>query len=467
MSSLLSGIHLALSALQANQAAIEVTEHNVANASTPGYRRQIAVMGTGVPYGDSEFDNGRTGLIYGTGSQLEQVRRMANTFVDARYRAEAGDASRWEAQSGALQPLEAVLNETSTSGLTAQLDQFFRNWQGVASDPQNIGQREVLLTQAEGLTSAFRYRAQLLDAARRDVTTEISHQVDQLNELAGQVAALNEQIAQQAAAGNQPNDLLDRRDALLDELGTLSNIQSFQQANGEVLVSLNGHVLIASNVANKLEFSTDPTSGDPVISWSGGPQVQIASGKIAGLVSAASQTLPDLRSNLDTLAHDFADAVNDLHSIAYGLDNQDGRPFFNGDSASTIAVHPDLIGQPRRVAASGAVDAPGDNSAARAISNLSTSKLMDGGTQSFIQYYNQQMTRLGMEIKTAGANARQHQSATAAINQQRESLSGVSLDEEAANMVRYQRSYQAATRLMTVVDEMLDTIINGMGVVGR
>ena len=281
------------------------------------------------------------------------------------------------------------------------MDQFFNQWQAVSTDPLNTGNRQVLLENASALSTAFQQRAAQMDATQADLNTEISQQASSVNDLAGQIAAMNQAIAERTNDGSQPNDLLDQRDMLLDQLSQITSVSSFQQTNGEVLVSVGGHVLVDSNQAYKLNVTFDANSGMPTVNWDDGQVASITSGQLAGLMSARTQVLPGLRSNLDALAAKLIKDVNDVHVTGFGLDNIDGRNFFSGTDAGTIQLDSAVAGHPERVASAAAANQPGDNTIAQKIAGLADDKRMNGNSQTFGQFYNSQVTGLAIDIQKA------------------------------------------------------------------
>lgn len=462
MTTLYSDLSVALSAILSHQRAIQVIEHNVANANTPGYRRQEAVLSAGMPTSPHLFAfGGGTGQI-GTGVKVDMIRRYSLDFFDKRYRSEIARAKAWETRYDLLKQVETALGESGENSLLSKLDAFWQGWQQLSSDPTNPTLRANLIEQTKNLATAFNNRVLRLETLRTDQNTAIQQKVDEINTLAGRIAALNTEIARVYSVGDQPNDLLDERDRALDRLAEISGAVSYRRDNGEVSVSIGGHILVFGPTTYRLTL--EPNTNTPI--WEDGQPFNAASGELQGILSVRDGDIQQQIDGLNTLAATLITYVNTIHVNAYGLDNQNGRTLFIGQDARTIALSPD-ISTPAHLATALSPNAPGDNRAALQIAEGYSALLMNNNSTSINQFYTAQVTALGLVIQSAKGRAGDYSSVAKSLNAQRESISGVSLDEEAVNLVRSQRAFEAAARLVNVADQMLDRIINGMGLVGR
>ncbi len=287
-----------------------------------------------------------------------------------------------------------------------------------------------------------------------------------INSMAQQIAALNEEIAGVIAVKQQPNDLLDQRDRLLDQLASVTGATSSVQDNGEVIVSIGGHALVVGGNTFELETTTDPTTHMATISWEDGRAFNVSSGELAGLIQVRDTEIPNMMTSLDNFASTLITEVNAVHQSGYGLNNDHLLDFFSGTDALSIGVSSD-VSDIDSIATAAAIDTPGDGSIASQIAALQHELLIGGTSQTLNQYYSDFTATLGFDITNAGNSLESRQLVLDSLTQQRESLTGVNLDEEAANLVKAQRAYQATARLVNVMDEMLDRVINGMGLVGR
>jgi flagellar hook-associated protein 1 FlgK len=469
MPSLSSGIILASQAVQAQSQVLETIEHNVANANTPGYRRQSAILTASVPssVNGSEYGTGAGGQR-GGGVSVERIQRFNLQFFDGRYRSASADAKNSEAQSTILAQFEPTMAETSTDGMIPKLDEFWASWQSLSTDPTNNSLRANLLDNASALTNAFTTRTAEISQLRNDQNLAVSDQVEQINTLASQVASLNGEISHVLSVGEQPNDLLDKRDQALDTLANLTGSVSFDQKNGEVSVSIGGHVLVVGHDTFKLHTQTSATDLNMQdVYWEENQKLVPTSGELKGILEVRDNFLPDQQAGLNSLAATIIKQVNDIHATGYGPTTVTGTPndFFTGTDASTIAVNNALVLDPGKIATADTAGAAGNNAIAVKIAGLKLQKVM--GNLTMNDFYNGQITNRSLVTQRAANNTTQQNLVVKALSDQRESVAGVSLDEEAAHMAQTQKAYQASARMLTAYDELLDTVINRMGLVGR
>lgn len=465
MPTISSGISIALQAVLTHSQVLEITEHNIANASTPGYRRQSAVLIAEAPNSINGADHRAGAGQRGNGVTIDRIQRFNLAFFDGRFRSVSAEAQNWEAQSGILTHLESVLAENSDDGLLPKLDQFWSGWQSLSNDPTNTGLRTILLDDASSLAMAFNRRATQITQLRSDQNLVVTSKVEEINSLASQIATLNENISRVISVGEQPNDLLDKRDMALDRLSELSGAVSSEQKNGEVMVSVGGHVLVVGHDTFKLETRTSLIDTSVVDAyWSDSQKLDPPSGELKGILHVRDRILVDQLNGLNTMSAGLIAQVNTIHSGGYGLNNASGLNFFSGADAASIAVNSSL--DAASIATSSAINQAGNTDIALQIAGLKTVKGMQAGTVTLNEFYNSQITDLAVSAKRASDNSYQHGLVVHALGDQRESVSGVSLDEEAASMAKAQKAYQAAARVLTAYDDLLDLVINRMGRVG-
>jgi flagellar hook-associated protein 1 FlgK len=481
MSTLFSGINLALRALMAQQKNIEIIEHNVANANTPGYRRQKAILAADLAYPSPGLHQMLSGGQLGSGVRVERIHRFNLEFFDGRYRREVAESSRWDLHHSVLRQVEATLAETTSNGLLPKMDAFWAGWQALSADPTSSALRNDLYEKSTALAQAFNTRALQLHRIQEDQDLAVEQRVQEINTLAGQVAHLNVEISKVISSAGEPNDLLDQRDRLLDRLAEVAGATSSLQQNGEVIVSLEGHALVVGNSAFSLEIT--PKTGNPNLAdirWSDGQAFAAASGELCGLLEARDSVIPAQLSGLDQLASLLASRVNAVHSAGFGLNDATGLDFFlASDGAPINALNLSVnsaLSNTDNIASAAAAGSPGDGSVAAQLGQIKHELLVNDdpatpgeidGTDTLNGFFNSRVATLALAVQRAGQNAGDRQLIAGALDQQREAVSGVSLDEEAANLATAQRSYQAAARMLTAIDEMLDRVINGMGIVGR
>ncbi|WP_205696196.1 flagellar hook-associated protein FlgK [Conexibacter sp. SYSU D00693] len=425
-----SGLNLALSGLMANQRALDITGHNIANAGTVGYTRQEAVLAASpsltVPQGT--YESG-AGIQLGQGVDLKSIRRIRDQFLDLQVRAQNLSLGQDSVTSDALSRVEDILQEPGDNGLNALLGKFWSAWQDLASHPESAAAKEAVAGQAATLADAFNTLAGRMDSIAADATNGAAQIVavgGPVDQIAKELGVLNDAISRAVAAGTQPNDQLDRRDVLLDQLSKLGRVSVADLGGGVIEVSFGG--------------AATPIVSGPTVTW---PQaLSSPGGQIGGLQDVAAK-ITGYRAGLDQVASDLASTVNALHPT----------PVFSGATAGALTA----VVTPATVRATSAVNA-GANDVAKAIAGL-RGGLAERG-------YNDLVSRIGGDAATARAG---EATATAVLNQleeRRQEVAGVSLDEELTNMMRFQRGYQAASRVMTTMDETLDALINRTGRVG-
>ncbi|MGI6149908.1 MAG: flagellar hook-associated protein FlgK [Limnochordia bacterium] len=471
-----SGISIALRALQAQQASLDVTAHNVANANTPGFSRQSAVLSSSraypVPMLSSSVSNGQ----YGTGVQISQVVRMRDLFVETRLRQENPQLGYWETLREGLTQVELFFNEPGETGIASAMDQLWDSLQDLSHSADSMAARQVVVQRAQVFVEAVQNTRRQLQSLREDLNNRVGVLVEKINTLARQIADLNNQIGKVTASGNLPNDLMDQRDLLLEELSRIAEIDVTDDHANMVLVTLDGVSLVQRSTAYELEVYREHDFnagyGRIKVRWqSTGIDTDVRAGELGATLHLRDEDVQYYINKLDTWTADFAEAFNARHKEGYRLDGEPGEDFFTFVSedgsvfpAMHIRVNPDIEEDPGRIAAayveSGQYEqgqvANGENA-------LRLSELRYRWTDEFIAIVSQ----LGVESEKAKKMAENRDVLVNHLHNLREATSGVNLDEEMANMIKFQHAYNAAARLMTAVDETLDVIINRLGVVGR
>lgn len=447
-------------ALLAQQKAIEITGHNIANVNTPGYSRQRVNLAANDPIYSG------IGLM-GCGVRATEIQRIYDRFVGLQINNENQNLGRWEARKGALERVEIIFDESSGYGLNQAMSEFWNAWQDLANNPSGNVERVTLLAKSETMATTFNNMYSNLEQVQKDIDTSISGTVEDINLIAEQIADLNQKIVEVEVSGQNANDYRDSRDLLLKELSSMIDIDTFENSDGSVTVSVgNGKPLVESIFAWSLSTETN-ASGLQDIVWvdSDGNTTDITNdisgGKLKGWIEARDVAIPDYLDRLDDLAANIISEVNAIHSNGFGLDGSTGNDYFTGTSASDMAVNQVIAGDVNLIAAaSSAGGVPGDNSNAIAIASLQNELLMSGNTTTFDDYFSSLISVAGSDVKEATANFDHQYSMVAHLDNYRESISGVSLDEEMVNLVKFQHAYDAAAKLISTVDELLNTVIS-------
>jgi len=428
-----TGLETALSGLRAMQAAIDTTSHNIANANTPGYSRQQAVLTESNALPIPALSN-----VYGTGGQLGEgvdvstISRVRDQFLDVQYRAQNTTTSNANTTSTILQQAQTALAEPTSKGLSAQLNAFWSAWNDLAAAPTNPAARQSVIDAGTTLANTFntidQQMATVQSQTAQQYATLTASPNGEVQSDAEQVAALNKEITDAQNAGQTPNDLLDQRDQLLDKLSGFANVSVTTQSNGMVTVNF-------GDAATPLVNGTTVNWPQTLTSASGGEL-----GALLNLSNTTNGQIQTYRNTLNGVATQLIGAVNAL---------QPASPFFSGNSAATIAVS----------ATAGSIQTTSSGNAGANDLALQLAGLGGGATD---QSYAKFVTQIGSDVQSVQNAQQTGQSLLSAIDNQRQSVSGVSLDEEMTNLITFQRAYQASARVMSVIDSTISDLISAV-----
>jgi flagellar hook-associated protein 1 FlgK len=452
MSGLSTLLETARRALMAQQVGIGVTGHNIANASTPGYSRQRVSL---VP---TQALREQYGFL-GTGVISDQVTRLRDGFLDTQVwggNAVMGDAT---ARQEILSQIESSFNEPSSAGLSSAMSSFFNAFQDLSLHPEESSARNAVLQQGTLLSQGFHRLHDEITALSGSMTEDVDAKVTQINQLAAQISDLNAQITSTRSAGGAPNDLLDQRDQKIEQLSSLATISVSHDASGAAMVSIGGVAIAATGSAQTLRVQPGG-SGLQVVTAKEGVAVSIGGGTLGGDLTLVNTTIPGYLSQLDELAGALIGRVNTVHRAGFGLGTPPptGQDFFAGTGAADIGLSASVAGNPSVVAASSS-GAPGDNSTALAISGIMNEPILQGNSLTLAQFYNGLVTGVGTAVQGANTTADNQQLILSQLDNQRQAVSGVSIDEEMTNLIKFQRGFDAAARLVNTTNEMFTTLI--------
>lgn len=473
MQSSFFGLEIAKKALFAQQQSLNITGHNIANANTEGYSRQTGVQAATYLNYDSGFGNPTWAGLMGSGVKVEDIRRMRDVFVDHDFRMENRALGEWEARRDALKKIELIFNEPSDNGIRSVFDSFWAAWQELSKTPESLETRAIVyqqgLTLADTINHIYRQFNDMLKQANFTLETK----VQDINSIARQIADLNNRIMKVEVTGNNANDLRDKRDLLVDRLSKIVNIVVDEDRYGMYTIAVQGAALVSGTSYSEMAFDADDP--DCLVTWKDtGRTVGASSGELKGLLAVRDEIIPFYIDRLKTLSDNLAAEVNGLHRTGYGLRDETtgtdptGLDFFQtvtGSATELIKVNTDLEDE-TKIAAASDPDLPGDGSNALAIALLKD-KVVTALSSTMDDFTKTMISTLGVDAQEAVRMVDNQNLLISQISHQRASVSGVSLDEEMANMVKFQHAYNAAARMVTAIDEMLDVIVSRMGVVGR
>jgi flagellar hook-associated protein 1 FlgK len=463
-----SGLSGALSSLYAQRRGMDVTGQNIANANTEGYTRQRvnleAVGGSPIPAMYSIPDGSVSGVT------ITDVSRLQDAFMENRARAEHANNEYLSGQAEVYSRIEQAFGEPSDTGLQAQLSQFWSAWHDLANQPGDAAARTQVIARGQTVAITIRRADETLSSMFSATRAQLDASVTDVNTAADQLAQLNQAIIR-AKQGNLPiNEMSDRRDQLIMHLSELTGATAVPRDNGATDVYLGGSPLV-NGISVRHIAADGPTrlidqAATPVsVSWVDGGAVGIQSGQFASALETLNTTLPTYSAKLDSVAASLAQTVNDQHAAGFDLNGNAGGEFFTGNNgdpitASTITV---AITDNSQLAASTTGGGVGDRNGDNADLLAYVANLADGPDR----LYREVVVNLGSAAQTAERRATIQESLTNDLDAARQAQAGVNLDEEMTNLITYQRAYQAASRVINTVDEMLDTLINHTGLVGR
>lgn len=453
-----------------SQTALQTSGHNISNKSTEGFSRQRVEIQTNVPIG-----SGKT--RYGMGSKTAAVTRVNNSFLERQIGNERSLSGFYDGKAEAMARVEQVYNEQQNKGLNQFVADFFSSVQEMANNPESLATRTQVRETADFLTKDFkRVHSQLTDITR-DLDQQIGSQLEEVNSMAKEVANLNEKIQQVELSGGYANDERDRRELLVKQIGDRINIRWAEGKDSTVTITAgNSAVLVAGYDAKRLEAKGTPetdTKGEGnvdifYINNERATPVEVTSqfvgGKVGGLLDVRDKVVTELLTDLDKMAYSFAANLNEVHRQGFDVYNRTNLDFFElpqnlRHASANMKVSNSILEDVGRIATGGQMASPGDNRVALKMARLQQDKVM-GGESTLDEFYNSVVGKVGIQAKRAETSSDSQRDIVKQLGKIRESISGVSLDEEATKLIEYQKSFDASARLIRTADEMFDTVLN-------
>lgn len=470
MGSTFFGLNTALTGLTAQQKSLYTVTHNLTNAGTDGYSRQRVTQAAAPAFAYPGANTMVGAGQIGTGVEVKAFTRLRDQFIDVQFRQQAASLGQWTARGEQLDRVNQVINEPSDSGLASALDRFWASWHSLSLNPESASAREAVRSTGETLTSTIKGLNLQLSQTQAEADAKITDEVSRVNQLAGQIATLNQQIAKVVALGQQPNDLMDARDLLLDDIGKMALVSVTQPnpANGKFSLSIGGQLLVDSTTDTVNPIAVSGAGAVTI----GATPIALTDGSIRGYIDIRDTVIGGASgylAQLDNLANALVASVNAQHAAGFALDGTTGNAFFAGAGAAGITLHPGIVASLDKIAASGtAADVPGGSGNAVALAQLRNVTMLIGASTTTIDgYYQATVSGVGVDADQSFRMALVQQGVMDATTNRRDAVSGVNMDEELSDMVKFQKSYNAAARMITTIDEMLDMLVNRMGLVGR
>ncbi|WP_338778617.1 flagellar hook-associated protein FlgK [Metabacillus sp. FJAT-52054] len=498
MGSTFAGLEISKRGMSAQQSALYTTGQNISNANTPGYTRQRVNFKATDAYPYPGLEMPKIPGQQGTGVEGGSIQRIRDSFLDVQFRGESTKTGYYEARAQALESMEEIMNEPSETGLSKTMDRFWQSLEDLAANPRNSGARSVVKERGIAVADTFQYLSTSLKKVQDNLKSEMDLSATQVQSLATQLKNVNKQISEIEPHGYLPNDLYDERDRIIDELSSLVPIKVSDpiKSGGNALPIAEGMAVVEilkkdGTSAGKLvdglnssTFSMDYEDGLVTGMKIGGTSVAVtdiqSTGKIQGLASshgykdagAAKGEYVDMLNDLNSLAESFAEEFNKVHADGLNLKDFATSPpgksavnffeFTPGSGADTIRISDKIMESTDYIAASKGQIGNGDN--ALALGKVkSGSVTIDGKSTSVQNFYEGMIGNMAVQAQESDRMLKNSNTLKDSVELRRQSVSAVSLDEEMTNMIQFQHAYNASARMITMQDELLDTIINKMG----
>jgi len=472
MSGLFGTLNNATKGLSVQQSALQTTSHNISNANTEGYSRQKVTM-----VADNPYTLGGIGQL-GTGVRIASIDRIVDPYVNNQLRNENSSLEMYSQKSDVLGQLEGIFNEPSTTGLNNNLSQVFSSWTYLGSNPELATAKTMVAQNSETFTDTLHHMSNQIDSLHEGTVQDIEKNVLDFNAKVQQLDSLNKQIFNVTSQGQTPNDLLDQQDKVLSELTGITGVEASYDKFNRVSVSVGGQTVLTEDSIAEMSVASDP-AGQLMVNKEA---IAIKSGNIKGSQEALIE-IDTKKQELNELAFTFATAVNAVHS-----DGGEGADFFelgaDKNYAASIQVNKEILNDVSKInAGKNIIDVVGgDGTRAQAIASLQNTKFSDPvdikgdydpstmtiknkqGGSTVSGSYNNSVTQMGIVKQQSDNMVDSQESLVSLLEARKDSVSGVSINEEVTNTITYQSAFQANARIISVVSEMLDTLINRTGV---
>ncbi|MBW4027594.1 flagellar hook-associated protein FlgK [Acidipila rosea] len=462
MGTLSNALNIATGALQADQSALDIVANNVSNANTAGYTREVPQWQENVPVNIN-------GTNYGTGVTMTGGRSQRDRVLEQRVQQQTQTEAASNTRLTALQQVQAVFSSAATgtagspaSGISQDLSQFFDSLAQLEGNPSDNSLRQQVLSTASSFAAALNSASTQLSEQQASLDQQTGTTVGQVNALTSSIAQLNRQIGSVGASGDT-GTLEDQRQQDLQQLSQLIGIHTITtEGNGLTVTTSAGALLVSKSSAFKL--STGTVSGATNVFDASGNNITASlaggGGQLDGMLTVRNQDIPQIQTSLDTLAYSLATSINTQNAAGSDLSGAAGAGIFSvpGTVAGSAAAINVNMTDPSKIAAAGSGLGPSDNTNATAMASLANSAIVSGATP--VNYYSSFVSSLGSLVSQVSTENTAQQASLTQIQGQRNALSSVDLNEEAASLENLQRSYEAASKVFTILDTLMSSAVN-------
>jgi flagellar hook-associated protein 1 FlgK len=461
--------NIGLSGMSAAKAAVATTGHNIANANTEGYSRQRVETEANQP---RPF--GGKGYI-GSGTLINRVSRTNDQYLEKQIRAANRDMSFMEEKDMALHQVEDIFNEMNGDGLNRLVSRFFNEFRKLANEPENEAIRQSVREASQAVVNDFHRLRDEIVQTRNHIDSRLEGYCGEINQATQELKELNLKIRQMELSGAPANDLQDRRDQVLKKIASYIDVSTHTDNNGNYTVDIRGvGPLVVNSEAETFSVRRSPaddqgkSEGSFDIKSSASAQStithQLKGGKMGALLEVRDQMLSGVLDRLDEMAYNLTASVNEIHRMGFTRNGAQGIDFFHPmamkeRAAEFINLSSAVQASVANIATAAIPDAPGDNRIALALSGLQSQKLMGDGKSTVDDWYNSLVSDIGVASNRNKMNINQQKDIMLQLNKMRDQISGVSIDEETANLMQFQHTYDASAKVISVADEMLKTVL--------
>ena len=443
--SISSILNITKQALADQRSAVNTVAKNISNINTDGYKRR-------------RIDLNSHQAMFNSKVTADNITRIRQRFVENQLFYENQNLGKYQTDEMIMTQIENIFGEPLESGLSNIMSEFWNSWGDLANDPESQYARTIVRDKGVSLSKTFNRIYSDLDNINQQINKDIQDKVNQVNQIVDQINSINKQVS-----ANNSDDLMDQRDLLISNLSNLINIDIREGLNGKVTISTDGQILVSNGYVNNLSVNISregsiTTANIQLVD--GKSLVDINSGELGSLIEINNRYIPDYISKLNTLASSIAEQVNAIHSKGYSVDGTTGINFFADDvtGANNLRVSDEVFSDPSVISTSSLINEPGDGSIAQSVFDLQFYQGVEGNT--VFDFYNTIIGQIGSQVQESGFLKKSQEMVVQNLKNQRDSVSGVSLDEEMVNLIEHEQAYQAAARMVSTVDEMMQTVLN-------
>lgn len=445
--------YISLSGLTTSQQFLNVTQMNIANMNTPGYAKQRLEVKANYPAGGDMID-----AKIGAGVVATNLSRIRDEMLIQQSRNQQSHVGYFENATRFMSDVETIFNENGEGSVSKLFNSFFDEWEEVAKYPESLANRISLLGKAEKMVDRFNTIDKQFEVMEKELDKKISFEVDTINNTIEKIASMNKKIRE--VGPNVSNSMLDERDKYLDELSKKMNIEvSYDDQNPNIVtVKAGGAVVVNDAGANKINGFFDQMNQEWKLTASN-VVLRPLSGSLKGELDARNQHIKAYEKDFNDMVNVFINKVNDIHRQGFGLDNTTGEDLFTGTNAGSIKLNDSILKNPEKLGISSIADTPGNSDMAKKLAELRDTKVMAGGNSSIVGFFNGYMIGIASNVYESQSNWEINQNVYMNVESERQRVQGVNMDEELANLMKYQHSYSANAKALQSVDRAFDTIL--------